>query len=76
VLLFDGPQADRVKQPELRKQPNAMSKHAKDSNGKFHSLSAPDFQPLPQLRDLQLHRLKPIMQRASAARPLLPIRWL
>ena len=41
-----------------------MSKHAKSSNGSFHPLSAPDFLPLPQLRDLQLQRLKAIVQRA------------
>ncbi len=41
-----------------------MSKNPKDSNGKFHPLSAPDFLPLPQLRDLQLQRLKGIVQRA------------
>jgi phenylacetate-CoA ligase len=41
-----------------------MSKHAKNSNGSFHPLSAPDFLPLAQLRDLQLHRLQAIVQRA------------
>ena len=41
-----------------------MSKHAKNSEGSFHPLSAPDFLPLPQLRDLQFHRLKAIVQRA------------
>jgi phenylacetate-CoA ligase len=41
-----------------------MSTHAKDSNGRFHPLSAPDFLPLAQLRDLQLQRLKAIVQRA------------
>ena len=41
-----------------------MSKNAKDSNGSFHPLSAPDFLPLPQLRALQLHRLRFIVQRA------------
>jgi len=41
-----------------------MSKHAKDSNGSFHPLSAPDFLPLPQLRDLQLQRLKAVVQHA------------
>ena len=30
----------------------------------LHPVSAPDFLPLPQLRDLQLHRLKAIVQRA------------
>ena len=41
-----------------------MSKLAKDSNGSFHPLSAPDFLPLPQLQALQLQRLKFIVQRA------------
>ena len=41
-----------------------MSKHAKSPNGSFHPLSAPDFLPLPQLRDLQLQRLTGIVQRA------------
>src|SRR5664279_4507698 len=42
----------------------SMSKHAKSPNGSFHPLSAPDFLPLPQLRDLQLQRLTAIVQRA------------
>ena len=41
-----------------------MSKHAKSSIASFHPLSAPDFLPLPQLRDLQLQRLQFIVQRA------------
>jgi len=41
-----------------------MSKNAKDSNGSFHPLSAPDFLPLLQLRALQLQRLRFIVQRA------------
>ena len=41
-----------------------MSQHAKSSNGSFHPLSAPDFLPLTQLRDLQLQRLKAIVRRA------------
>ncbi len=41
-----------------------MSKHAKSSRLSFHPLSAPDFLPLPQLRDLQLQRLQGIIQRA------------
>jgi phenylacetate-CoA ligase len=41
-----------------------MSKHAKSPNGIFHPLSAPDFLPLPQLRNLQLQRLQAIVQRA------------
>src|SRR5664279_77801 len=41
-----------------------MSKHTKSPNGSFHPLSAPDFLPLPQLRDLQLQRLTAIVQLA------------
>ena len=41
-----------------------MTRHPKDSKPVFHPLSAPDFLPLPQLRDLQLQRLKAIVQRA------------
>jgi len=41
-----------------------MSKHVQSSAGSFHPLSAPDFLPLPQLRELQLQRLKTIVQRA------------
>lgn len=39
-----------------------MSK--KNSNASFHPVSAPDFLPLGQLRDLQLQRLTAIVQRA------------
>jgi protocatechuate 3,4-dioxygenase beta subunit len=42
-----------------------MSKHAKSSNGSFHPLSAPDFLPLPQLRDLQWQRLTGIVLRMT-----------
>ena len=41
-----------------------MSKHAKNSTVSFHPLSAPDFLPLQQLRDLQLQRLRAIVERA------------
>ncbi|HOX55810.1 MAG TPA: phenylacetate--CoA ligase [Candidatus Paceibacterota bacterium] len=41
-----------------------MSKHSKKSNRSFHPLSAPDYLPLPQLRELQLQRLKRIVTRA------------
>ena len=41
-----------------------MSKHAKNSERNFHPLSAPDFLPLPRLRDLQFQRLKATVQRA------------
>ena len=47
-----------------------MSKHAKSSTVSFHPLSAPDFLPLPQLRDLQLQRLQAIVQRAYDHVPL------
>ncbi len=47
-----------------------MSKHTKNTMGKFHPLSAPDFLPLPQLRDLQLQRLQAIVQRAYDRVPL------
>ena len=36
----------------------------RSSPGNFHPASAPDFLPLPQLRELQLQRLKAIVQRA------------
>ena len=48
-----------------------MSKHAKNPNGSFHPLSAPDFLPLPQLRDLQLQRLT--SHRAARLRPGGPV---
>jgi phenylacetate-CoA ligase len=41
-----------------------MSKHANQQNRIFHPISAPDFLPLPQLRDLQLQRLRYIVERA------------
>ena len=41
-----------------------MTKHVTHSEGTFHPVSAPDFLPLPQLRDLQLQRLRGIVQRA------------
>ncbi len=41
-----------------------MSKHSNHSSRSFHPVSAPDFLPLPQLRDLQLQRLQFIIQRA------------
>ena len=40
-----------------------MSKKAHDHPG-FHPVSAPDFLPEPQLRELQLQRLRAIVQRA------------
>ena len=49
-----------------------MSKHAKSSNGSFHPLSAPDFLPLRQLRDLQLQRLQAIVRRAYDSRGPVP----
>ena len=41
-----------------------MSKKVNLLNRPFHPVSAPDFLPLPQLRELQLQRLKTIVQRA------------
>jgi phenylacetate-CoA ligase len=41
-----------------------MSKHATTNRISFHPVSAPDFLPLAQLRDLQLQRLRAIVQRA------------
>jgi phenylacetate-CoA ligase len=41
-----------------------MSKHAVPPHRHFHPVSAPDFLPLPQLRQLQLQRLQSIVQRA------------
>jgi len=42
-----------------------MTKHDARQNRSFHPVSAPDFLPLPQLRELQLQRLKAIVQRAD-----------
>ena len=41
-----------------------MSKNVISPTGSFHPLSAPDFLPLPQLRNVQLQRLKGIVQHA------------
>ncbi len=41
-----------------------MTAHATSANRIFHPASAPDFLPLPQLRQLQLQRLRAIVQRA------------
>jgi phenylacetate-CoA ligase len=41
-----------------------MTAIAKTDNGGFHPASAPDFLPVPQLRDLQLRRLGIIVSRA------------
>ncbi|HRT06807.1 MAG TPA: phenylacetate--CoA ligase [Candidatus Paceibacterota bacterium] len=41
-----------------------MSKNPNAPAGTFHPVSAPDFLPLPQLRALQLQRLKQIVERA------------
>lgn len=41
-----------------------------DLNGAFHPASAPDFLPLPQLRELQLQRLQFIVKRAYERVPL------
>jgi len=47
-----------------------MSKSARHTEASFHPLSAPDFLPLPQLRTLQLQRLKATVQRAYERVPL------
>lgn len=41
-----------------------MQPLASNSHGAFHPASAPDYLPLPQLRDLQLCRLSAIVRRA------------
>ncbi|HEY5119644.1 MAG TPA: hypothetical protein VII90_09320, partial [Anaerolineales bacterium] len=41
-----------------------------DALGKFHPASAPDYLPLPQLRELQLQRLQAIVRRAYEFVPL------
>lgn len=41
-----------------------MSMQANHQNLRFHPVSAPDFLPLPQLKNLQLERLQSIVQRA------------
>jgi phenylacetate-CoA ligase len=41
-----------------------MTKYDARKNRSFHPVSAPDFLPRPQLRELQLGRLKAIVQRA------------
>jgi phenylacetate-CoA ligase len=41
-----------------------------DSTGAFHPASAPDFLPVPQLRELQLHRLQFIVNRTYERVPL------
>jgi len=47
-----------------------MSKHVNLPTAAFHPVSAPDFLPLPQLRELQLQRLQAIVQRAWDHVPL------
>jgi phenylacetate-CoA ligase len=46
-----------------------MSKQSSQKNA-FHPISAPDFLPLPQLRALQLQRLKGMVERAYNLVPL------
>lgn len=41
-----------------------MNEFWHDAGCTFHPVSAPDYLPVPQLRQLQLHRLKTIVQRA------------
>jgi phenylacetate-CoA ligase len=43
-----------------------MSKHASNSTVMFHPASSPDFLPPPQLRELQLQRLRLTVRRAYA----------
>ncbi len=40
-----------------------MTEHWNETGGGFHPASAPDYLPLPQLRDLQLHRLQSVVRR-------------
>jgi len=42
----------------------AKATPSKQSSTEFHPVSAPDYLPAPQLRDLQLHRLKQMVRRA------------
>ena len=41
-----------------------MAKSVKAPSGGFHPASAPDYLPAPQLRELQLRRMRAIVQRA------------
>jgi phenylacetate-CoA ligase len=41
-----------------------------DALGKFHPASAPDYLPLPQLRELQLQRLQAVVRRSYESVPL------
>ena len=41
-----------------------MTEYSNDVPGSFHPSSAVDYLPIPQLRELQLHRLKGTVQRA------------
>ena len=41
-----------------------MSEFWNDAGSPFHPVSAPDYLPVPQLRQLQLHRLKVVVRRA------------
>ncbi len=46
-----------------------MEENWNDAGSGFHPVSAPDYLPAPQLRELQLRRLKAVVQRAYANVP-------
>ncbi len=46
-----------------------MAKRKVDHNGEFQIVSAPDYLPVPQLRTLQLQRLRRIVERAGSRVP-------
>ena len=48
----------------VRRYLKIMSQHAPAHRHRFHPVSAPDFLPLAQLQDLQLQRLRAIVQHA------------
>ena len=46
-----------------------MGENWNDAGSGFHPVSAPDYLPAPQLRELQLRRLKAVVERAFANVP-------
>ena len=50
--------------PTGREREVLMTDRAYDLSGGFHPASAPDYLPLPQLRELKLGRLRAIVRRA------------
>ena len=46
-----------------------MGENWNDAGSGFHPVSAPDYLPAPQLRELQLRRLKAVVERAYANVP-------